>query len=87
MGLISDVLLAPLTGPVHGLRFVLNSLREQVDAESANEENGMQEELVALNMRLELGEITDEEFQAQESVVLEKLKALRARHDANETTG
>jgi hypothetical protein len=78
VGLISDILLAPITGPVHGLKFVLNAIRENAEAESHGDEQSLREELVALNMRLELGEVSEEDFQAQEAAVLEKLKAIRA---------
>jgi hypothetical protein len=78
MGLLANVLLAPIMAPVHGLRFVLNALREQVDAESANVGKALEEELRALNMRLEIGEIGEEEFETKEAEVLEKLRASRS---------
>ena len=77
MGLITGILFAPFMGPVYGVRFVLNALKEQVDTEAEHADARLQEELVALNMRLELGELTEEEFEAQESALLERIKAQR----------
>jgi hypothetical protein len=76
--MLGNVLLAPVTGPYYGVKFVLNALREQVETVNANEERRLQEELIALNMRLELGEITEPEFAAQETALLARLKAFRA---------
>jgi hypothetical protein len=78
VGLVFNVLFAPFTGPYYGLRFVLNALREQVETESANREKALQEELAALNMRLEIGEITEQEFAEQEARVLEQLRESRS---------
>jgi hypothetical protein len=72
-----DILFAPFTGPYYGVRFVLNALREQVESESENQEQTLQEELVALNMRLEIGQISEEEFETEEAAVLAKLRAFR----------
>jgi hypothetical protein len=77
MGLLGDVLLAPVMGPVRGLRAVLEAIQDQANTELFDEQH-LQEELIALNMRLELGELTEAEFAAQEAVVLEQLKAIRA---------
>ena len=81
-GLLANVLLAPFTGPYYGLRFVMNALRQQVESESSSEEQRLQEELVALNMRLEIGEISESEFATKEAAVLEKLRAFRSGNEA-----
>jgi hypothetical protein len=78
VGLITGILFAPVAGPYYGLRFVLNALKEQIESESANEERRLQEELVALNMRLEIGEISESEFEKKEAEVLEALRVFRA---------
>jgi hypothetical protein len=78
MGLLTNILLAPFTAPVSGLRFVLNTLRKEAETQADNQEHDLQEELVALNMRLELGQISEQDFEANEAAVLDKLRALRA---------
>jgi hypothetical protein len=60
-----------------GLRFVLNRIAQAVDAE-LNDEGRLREELLAAQMRLELGEITEEEFAALERELLARLRTLRS---------
>lgn len=78
LGLLTNVLLAPVTGPIHGVRFVLNALKKQAETELEGQEKHLQEELVALNMKMELGQIAEAEFEEQEASLLAKLKAFRA---------
>ena len=48
MGLISELLLLPVTGPVHGLQFILEQSREEAEAERLDE-------LMNLGLRYALG--------------------------------
>src|SRR4051794_16799149 len=82
MGLITDVLLAPVTAPVHGLRLVLEAIQEQVDTDQRAEDMLVREQLVALNARLEQGEIGEREFEAQEAALLDRLAGRPARDNA-----
>jgi hypothetical protein len=77
MGLISELLLLPVTGPVHGLQFILEQIREEAEAERLDEDRVMAE-LMNLGLRYDLGEISDAEYEAQERVLLEELDAIRA---------
>ena len=52
-----------------GLRFVLDKVATAVDAE-LNDEGRLREELLALQMRYELGEVGDEEYAATERDLL-----------------
>lgn len=61
---------------VGGLRFVLGAIARAVDAEM-NDEDRLREELLAAQMRLELGEMTDEHFAALEREILARLRELR----------
>ncbi|AKU94994.1 hypothetical protein AKJ09_01658 [Labilithrix luteola] len=78
LGLLTNVLLAPVTGPIYGVRFVLNALKTQAETELEGQEKHLQEELVALNMRMELGQISEPEFEEQEATLLKKLRNFRA---------
>jgi hypothetical protein len=53
MGLLSDVLLLPVMGPVHGLRFIAAQVKEQVDAERdpGRRAEQVQAELIRLSRR------------------------------------
>jgi hypothetical protein len=61
---------------IGGLRFVLDKIAQAVDAE-LNDEGRLREELLAAQMQVELGEMTDEEFAALEREILSRLRALR----------
>jgi hypothetical protein len=63
---------------IGGLRFVLRRLADAVDAE-LNDVEVVREELLAAQMRLELGEITPEQFAALEGELLARLRELRER--------
>jgi hypothetical protein len=64
-----------LTG---GIKFVLGKIAAAVDAE-LNDDSRLREELLAAQMRLELGEITEEEFRAAEADLLARLREIRER--------
>jgi hypothetical protein len=70
---------------IGGLRFVLRRLADAVDAE-LNDVDVVREELLAAQMRLELGEITPEQFAALEGELLARLRELRER-EAGEDGG
>ena len=58
------------------IKFVLEKVADAVEAEMDDDTN-LKEELLAAQMKLELGEITDEEFAAIESEVLARLREIR----------
>ena len=63
---------------VGGVKFVLGKLAQAVDAEM-NDDSHLREELLASQMRLELGEISEEEFAAIEADLLRRLRDIRER--------
>ncbi|BCS31990.1 hypothetical protein TBR22_A11940 [Luteitalea sp. TBR-22] len=65
---------------VGGLRFVLDKVALAVDQER-DEVRLLQEELVAAQMAVELGEIGDEEFLAREQDIIAALREARARRE------
>jgi hypothetical protein len=62
-----------LTKPI---AFVLERVAEAVDAE-LDDDTRLKEELLAAQMRLELGEIGEEEFAEVEREVLARMRAIR----------
>jgi len=64
-----------------GIKFVLTRLAEAVEAE-LYDESALREELLAAQMKLELGEITEEEFAQVEEQVLAGMREVRARQKA-----
>jgi hypothetical protein len=77
MGLLSGLLLLPITGPVYGLKFVLEQIQAQVDAQLLDEGQVIAN-LMTIGLQHETGEISDEEYALQEAALLEQLNAIRA---------
>ena len=66
---------------VGGVRFILDKLAQAVDAE-LNDDTVLREELLAAQMRLELGEITEEQFKEIETDLLARIREVRERNTA-----
>ena len=63
---------------VGGIRFVLDKVVEAAAAE-ADDEQALREDLLAAQMRLELGELADDEFAEIEGDILARLREIHAR--------
>jgi len=74
MFLIDDLLLSPLTG----LKFILGQIEKVVDRE-LNDETVIKEQLLELQMRLELEEISEDEYQTAEAELFARLRAIKER--------
>ena len=61
---------------IGSLRFVLDKVVAAAEAE-AEDDTVLREQLLEAQMRLELGEISDEEFVAVERDVLDRLRAIK----------
>lgn len=78
MLLIDDILFAPL----HGLLWVARKVDEALDQEQEQEEEDLKARLRELYLRLESGQLTEEEFEAREAELLDRLDALLASQEA-----
>ena len=65
---------------IGGIKFVLNKVVAAVDAE-LNDDTHLREELLAAQMQLELGEITEEEFAQTERAILDAIREIRDRRE------
>lgn len=65
---------------VGGLRFVLDKLAAAVDTE-LNDDSALREQLLAAQMRVELGEMSEQEFAAVEEDILARLREIRDRRE------
>src|ERR687886_1862744 len=74
MFLIDDILLAPVTG----FKFILGQIQKIADRE-LNDDTLIKEQLLELQMRLELEEISDEEYKEREAELFARLRAIRER--------
>ena len=71
---------------IGGIRFVFDKLAQAVDAE-LTDDTKLREELLAAQMRLELGEITEEEFAETEAVLLRRIREVREAHAVSAAAG
>ena len=69
-----------------GIRFVLDKVATAVDREM-NDEGFLREQLLDAQMRLELGEIGEEEFARVERDVLARLREIRERQQGEMEPG
>jgi hypothetical protein len=76
MGLISSILLFPITGPVAGIRWTLGKV-QRVAEEELTDDTGVKQELMELQMQLELGDIDDAEYVRREAELMQRLREIR----------
>ena len=87
MFLVDDLLLAPF----RGIKFVAESVHDAAQEHIENERQALRDEINDLYMQLEIGEITEEEFERREEQILDRLDELeetetelREGHDPGE---
>lgn len=73
----------PFTLPAAGVRFVFNQLIETAEAELLDDAP-VKEALLELQLRLEEGEVSDEEFAEQEALLFQRLREIRAYRQARQ---
>ncbi|HEX6096130.1 MAG TPA: gas vesicle protein GvpG [Thermoanaerobaculia bacterium] len=78
--LLDDILLFPLKGPISGIKWVMRTIQKMADEELMNDQP-WKERLIELQMRLELGEISEEDYVVEEAVVFQALRDIRARRE------
>jgi hypothetical protein len=74
MFLVDDLLLAP----VNGFKFILGQIQKMANQE-LNDDTVIKEQLLELQMRLELDEVSQEEYQEREAELFARLRAIKAR--------
>lgn len=69
---------------ISGIRFVLDKVANAVDAEM-NDDSALRERLLEGQMRVELGELSQQEFDALEADILERIREIRERQRGGES--
>ena len=77
MGLLTNILFFPVTGPVAGIKWTLGKIQQVVD-EELTDDTPIKQELMELQMQLELGDIDDEEYKRREADLMLRLRDIRA---------
>ena len=63
---------------ISGIRFVLDKIAAAVETE-LNDDTRLREQLLAAQMRVELGEMSQEEFDELEAEIIARLREIKAR--------
>lgn len=70
MFFVDDVLMSPFKG----FFFIAKEIAKAVDKEAEDQRNDAMARLSALHLQLEKGEITEDEFDEQEAILLDALE-------------
>jgi hypothetical protein len=83
MGPLSGLVLLPVTGPIGALRWIAQQVAGAATQQWLDPAR-IEAALLALERRLEAGEIDEAAFEAEEAKLLEELAELRAIRDGAE---
>ncbi|MGA7936103.1 MAG: gas vesicle protein GvpG [Kovacikia sp.] len=72
--MLLDLLISPITG----LTWIAEQIQERAEAELDNQEN-LHKRLLALQIAVDMGEISEEAFEAQEEELLLAIQAIEDR--------
>ena len=67
--MIFDLLLAPIAAPINGIAWIGGKILDRASTELDDKEN-LSKQLLALQLAFDLGDIAEDEFEAQEEVLL-----------------
>ena len=80
MFLLDDILLFPLKAPVAGFQWIMKQIQTMANEELLNDQP-WKERLIELQMMLEVGDISEEDYAVQEAQVFQALRDIRARRE------
>jgi hypothetical protein len=76
MGILKHLLFWPVTGPLYLIDFSLGKV-EGVVREELTDDTSVKAELLELQLALELGDITDDEYSQREAALMQRLREVR----------
>jgi hypothetical protein len=80
MFLLDDLLLLPLRLPVAGFNWIMKQIQTMANEELLNDQP-WKERLIELQMMLEVGDLSEEEYTREEAQVFAALREIRARRE------
>src|SRR6478672_8086683 len=80
MFLLDDILMLPLKLPVAGFNWIMKQIQTMANEELMNDQP-WKERLIELQMMLEVGEISEEDYTREEKIVFQALRDIRARRE------
>ena len=84
--MLLNLLTAPLGMPFSGFKFILNQIAQMAERELLDEET-IRNDLLLLQVRLDEGEISEEEYLAQEAEIMARLRLAREYREAQARGG
>lgn len=78
--MVLRLLLAPIAAPITGVTWIAEKILDQVDDQTDDLES-LQKRLLALQLAFDMGDIPEEDFEAQEEALLLEIEALQAEED------
>jgi hypothetical protein len=78
--LLDDLLMLPLRLPVAGFNWIMKQIQTMADEELMNDQP-WKERLIELQMMLEVGDLSEEEYTREEAQVFAALREIRARKE------
>ncbi len=79
--ILFKLLALPLTAPIAGVRYCIEKVVEYAEHE-LNDEEPVREQLLELQIELEEGRVTEDEYTEREAVILARLREIRERRRA-----
>jgi hypothetical protein len=80
--MLGKILLLPVMGPINGLMWIGEQIQERTNAEFDAQEN-LHKQLLSLQLKFDMGEIAEEEFDELEEEILLKIQALEEESRLN----
>ncbi|MDI6869287.1 MAG: gas vesicle protein GvpG [Coprothermobacterota bacterium] len=74
--ILFDLLTAPVLGPIRAVHWLAEKINEAAENELLDEDK-VRSDLLELQISLEMGEITEEEYEKKEKLLVERLNAIR----------
>ena len=81
MGFLIDLLTFPVMGPIKGVVWIAEKVAEEADKKLYDEDT-VRGQLMELELRYDLGEISEDEYLVAEEALLARLKVSRERQAA-----
>ncbi|NMF82734.1 gas vesicle protein GvpG [Nodosilinea sp. P-1105] len=73
--MLLKLLFAPVLGPVEGVSWIADKILEQADV-ATNDMESLQKQLLTLQMSFDMGDVSEEDFEAQEEEILLAMQAI-----------
>jgi hypothetical protein len=80
MFLLDDILMLPMKLPIAGFNWIMKQIQTMANEELLNDQP-WKERLIELQMMLEVGDISEDDYAVQEAQVFQALRDIRARRE------